>query len=176
MSHSFPSSGGSNTCAWYTVGGKMSDKNLEQRINIKLCVKVGKNRTKTLTLLKLTYDEQAEKKATVSKWHRRLKEGREVVQDGPRSWQPKPGRTGANVNGIRTLVRLGRRLCETDLASFDFWHFQKLKNALNEQKCTDIELNVIVLQRGIVEKHFSRLFPEVALSSHEANSFTRRVF
>jgi hypothetical protein len=27
-----------------------------------------------------------------------------------------------------------------------------------------------------VEKHFSRLFPEVALSSHEANSFTRRVF
>ena len=34
MSRSFPSSRGSSTCTWYTVGGNMSDKNLEQRINI----------------------------------------------------------------------------------------------------------------------------------------------
>jgi hypothetical protein len=27
----------------YTVGGKMSDKNLEQPINIKFCVKIGKS-------------------------------------------------------------------------------------------------------------------------------------
>jgi len=42
MSRSFPSSRGSSTCPWYTVGGKISDKNLEHGINIKFCVKVDK--------------------------------------------------------------------------------------------------------------------------------------
>jgi len=40
MSRSFPSSRGSSTCPWYTVGGKTSDKSLEQRINIKFSVKI----------------------------------------------------------------------------------------------------------------------------------------
>jgi hypothetical protein len=38
---SFPSSRGSSMCPRYTVDGKMSDKNLEQHINIKFCVKIG---------------------------------------------------------------------------------------------------------------------------------------
>jgi hypothetical protein len=38
MSRLFPSSRGSSTLPWYTVGGKTSNKYLEQRINIKfLC-------------------------------------------------------------------------------------------------------------------------------------------
>jgi len=40
LNESFVSSSrGSSACPWYTVDGKMSDKNLEQRINIKFCVK-----------------------------------------------------------------------------------------------------------------------------------------
>jgi hypothetical protein len=46
MSLSFPSSGGNSIYPWYTVGGKMSDKNLEQQINIKFCVKFGKSASK----------------------------------------------------------------------------------------------------------------------------------
>jgi hypothetical protein len=42
MSRSCPSSRGSSTCPWYTVGGKMGDKNLGQQINVKFCVKIGK--------------------------------------------------------------------------------------------------------------------------------------
>jgi hypothetical protein len=38
-------------CPWYTVGGKMSDKNLEQRINVKFCVKIGKSASETVALL-----------------------------------------------------------------------------------------------------------------------------
>jgi hypothetical protein len=33
------------------VGGKMSDKNLEQRINIKFCEKIGKSASEKLALL-----------------------------------------------------------------------------------------------------------------------------
>jgi len=110
MSRSFPSSRGSSTCPWYTVGGKMSDKNVEQQINIKFCVKIVKSASETLALLTVAYGEIAMKKSSVFDWHRRFKGWREDVQDDPRSGQPKMQRTDANVNRVRTLERLARRL------------------------------------------------------------------
>jgi hypothetical protein len=62
MSHSFPSGRGGSTCPWYTVGGKMNDKNLEQWINIKFCVKICKSASDTLVLLTVAYGEYAMKK------------------------------------------------------------------------------------------------------------------
>jgi len=64
MSRSFPSSRGSSTCPWYTVGGRVSDKNLEQRIN-KFCVKIGRSAIETLALLTMAYGEYAVKKWSV---------------------------------------------------------------------------------------------------------------
>jgi hypothetical protein len=43
------------------VAGNMSDMNLEQRINIKFCVKTGKSASETLALLTVAYDESAMK-------------------------------------------------------------------------------------------------------------------
>jgi hypothetical protein len=37
------------------VGGKMSDKNLEQLINKKFCVKIGNSASETLSLLTVAY-------------------------------------------------------------------------------------------------------------------------
>jgi len=50
------------------------------------------------------------KKSSALEWNRRLKEGREDVQDDPRSEQPKMQRTDENVDRIRTLLRSDRRL------------------------------------------------------------------
>jgi len=50
------------------------------------------------------------KKWSVFEWHRRFKEGREDVQDDPRSGQSKTQRTDANVDRVRTLLRSDRRL------------------------------------------------------------------
>jgi hypothetical protein len=75
MSHLFPSSRGSSTCPWYTVGGKMGDKNLEQQINIKFCLKIGKSAGEMLALLTVVYGKHAMKNLSVSEWHRWLKEG-----------------------------------------------------------------------------------------------------
>jgi hypothetical protein len=47
---------------------------------------------------------------SVFDWHRRFKEGRENMQDDPRSGQPKTQRTDADVDRVRTLVRSDRRL------------------------------------------------------------------
>jgi len=63
-----------------------------------------------LTLLTVAYGEYTMKKLSVFEWHRRFKEGREVVQDDPRCGQPIAQRTDANVDGVRTLVRSDRRL------------------------------------------------------------------
>jgi hypothetical protein len=53
----------------------MSDKNLEQQINIKFCVKIGKSASETLALLTVAYDEYAMKKSSVFESHRPFKGG-----------------------------------------------------------------------------------------------------
>jgi hypothetical protein len=68
-------------CLWYTVGGKISDKNLEQWTNIKFCVKIGKSGSETLALFTLAYGEYATKKLSSPERHKRFTEGREDVQD-----------------------------------------------------------------------------------------------
>jgi hypothetical protein len=57
----------------------MSDENLEQRININFCVKIGKSAYETLALLTVSCGEYAMKKSSALEWHRRFKEGREDV-------------------------------------------------------------------------------------------------
>jgi hypothetical protein len=88
----------------------MSDEILEQRINIKSCVKIGKCASETLAISTVTHGEYALKKSSVFEWHRRFKEGRKNVQDDPRSGQPNTQRTDANVERVRTLVLSDRRL------------------------------------------------------------------
>jgi hypothetical protein len=63
--HAPTSSRGSSTCPSYTVSGKMSDKNLQQRINIQICVKIGKSASKMSALLTLAYGEYAMKKLSI---------------------------------------------------------------------------------------------------------------
>ena len=54
-----PSIRGSSRCPWFKVRGIMSNKNLEQRINIKCCVKIGKVASEMFVLLAVAYDEYA---------------------------------------------------------------------------------------------------------------------
>lgn len=44
-------------CVRCAVGGKMSDRNLEQRISIKFCMKLGKHVSETLSLLQQAYGD-----------------------------------------------------------------------------------------------------------------------
>jgi hypothetical protein len=48
----------------------MSDKNLEQQINITFCVKIGKSASETLALLTMAYGEYTMKKSSIFEWHR----------------------------------------------------------------------------------------------------------
>jgi hypothetical protein len=59
----------------YAVLRNMNDKNLEQRINIRFCVKSGKSACKMLALLTLAYGEYAMMKLSAFEWNRLFKEG-----------------------------------------------------------------------------------------------------
>jgi hypothetical protein len=60
----------------------MSDRLLEQRINIKFCAKLGKSMSETLQMLTEAYGVDTMK---VSEWHKRFKEGWEDVKDDERT-------------------------------------------------------------------------------------------
>jgi hypothetical protein len=75
----------------------MSDRLLEQRINIKFfCAKLGKSESETLQMLTEAYGADAMKKSSVSEWHKKFKEGREDVKDDERTGRPKTHRTDEN--------------------------------------------------------------------------------
>ena len=60
------------------------DQQLEQRINIKLLVKLGKNGPEIRQMLQQVYGECALKERTVFKWVQRFWEGREDPKDDAR--------------------------------------------------------------------------------------------
>ncbi|XP_036620520.1 protein GVQW3-like [Trichosurus vulpecula] len=92
------------------VGVKMSDRYLEQRIHIKLCVKLNKSASETLEMLKEAYGDEVMSRARVFDWHKRFKEGRDDVHDDARSGRPITHRTSENVEKVRDLVRSNSRL------------------------------------------------------------------
>jgi len=63
----------------------MSDRFLEQRINIKFCVKLQKNASDTCAMLSEAYGGDAMRKSNVFVWHELFKEGRENVGDYEKS-------------------------------------------------------------------------------------------
>jgi transposase len=83
---------------------------LEERINIKFYVELGKNARDTCAMLSEAYEEEVMKKSSVFQWHKRFKEGRENVEDDERSGCPKSHRNDENVEKMRNLAHSDRRL------------------------------------------------------------------
>jgi hypothetical protein len=63
----------------------MSDRLLEQHINIKFCATLGKSTSETLQTLTEAYGADAMKKSSVVERHKRFKKGREYVKDDKRT-------------------------------------------------------------------------------------------
>jgi ribosome maturation factor RimP len=88
----------------------MSDRLLEQRINIKFCAKLGKSASETLQMLTEAYETDSMKKSSVFEWHKRFKEGWDDVKDDEGIGRLKIHWTDENVEKVQKLVRSDRRL------------------------------------------------------------------
>jgi len=70
---------------FYNLVTFATQENIEQRNTIQFCVKLNKSATETLASLTETYGDATLSRTMVFKWHKAFKEGRENVEDDPRS-------------------------------------------------------------------------------------------
>jgi len=99
------------------------DVRVEQRVNVKFCVKLGKTATETLQLLHDAYGDEALSRARVFGWHRRFVLGRVSVEYDTRSGRPSSLRNEDNVVRIRDMIREDRTVTVRMLA--DALHIYK---------------------------------------------------
>ena len=83
---------------------------VEQRINLKFLVRLGKTPTEALKLLQEVCGDDTVSRNRLFKWHRRFKEGTEQVEDDYRNERPSISRTDENVERVKQKVLSDRRL------------------------------------------------------------------
>jgi len=86
------------------------DQQLEQWINIKFLVKLGKNGPEIHQMLQQVYGEDALKERTFFKWVQRFWEGREDPKDDARSGCPSTSSGNENIDRVHSLVLSDRPL------------------------------------------------------------------
>jgi len=79
------------------------DLSMEQRLVIKFCFKAEKSATETLQMVNAAYGNQALSRSNVFRWHGRFRDGREDIEDDPRSGRPTECRNDNNVEKISQL-------------------------------------------------------------------------
>ena len=90
--------------------GIMLSVSVEQHVNVKFCVKLGKSTTETYSLLKKVYGDECLCRTQVFEWLERFKEGREEIGDDQRPGHPSTSKTGANIEKVGEIVQQNRRL------------------------------------------------------------------
>ena len=85
-------------------------KNTEQRYAIKFFVKLNKSATETFDSLTEAYGDATLSRTMVFKWHKAFREGRENVEDDPRSGRPISSTNDENVEVVLTVMVKDRRL------------------------------------------------------------------
>jgi len=86
----------------------MSELELDQRMNIKFLVKLGKSGNEIREMLVQVYGDNAMKKTAVYKWMKCFSEGRESVTDEERSEQPATSRTEENIAKMHQIAHENR--------------------------------------------------------------------
>ncbi|GFT83953.1 HTH_48 domain-containing protein [Trichonephila clavipes] len=108
----------------------MSDN--EQRCAIKFCFRLGHNATETFAKLQQAYLESVLSRAQVFRWFKAFSEGRQSIEDEPRSRRPSVSKTAENVVRVRDLVRSDRPLTN-HLKGHHFGTLENIQTAVTDQ-------------------------------------------
>jgi len=88
----------------------MLSVNVEQHVNVKFYVKLGKSATETYSLLKKVYGDECLSHTQVFEWFKGCKEGREEIGDYQHPSCPSTSKTEANIEKVGEIVRQNCRL------------------------------------------------------------------
>ncbi|KAJ8952883.1 hypothetical protein NQ318_006499 [Aromia moschata] len=83
-------------------------RSMEQRVNLKFLVKVGKTFTEACAMLKEVHGNGCLSRTQVFEWFKRFKEGRETTEDDPRRGRPSTSKTDENIENVGKLIREDR--------------------------------------------------------------------
>ena len=83
----------------------MLSVNVEQRVNVKFCVKLGKSAIEMYDLLKKFYGDECLSRTQVFEWFKRFKDGREEIGDDHCPGCPSTSKTEANIEKVCETVR-----------------------------------------------------------------------
>ena len=106
-------------------------ENIAQRYAIKFCVKLNKSATETFASLTEAYGDATLSRTMVFKSHKALKEGRENVEDDPRSGRPISSTNDQNVEMVRAVMSKDHRLSVRMIAEETGLD----KSAIHRQRC-----------------------------------------
>ncbi|KAJ8939666.1 hypothetical protein NQ318_006188 [Aromia moschata] len=73
------------------------DKPMEQRVNLKFLVKLGRTFTEAYAMLQEVYGKEFLSRTQVFEWFKRFKEGRETTEADPRPGRPSTSKTDENI-------------------------------------------------------------------------------
>ena len=112
---------------------------MEQSVNVKFCVKLGKSATETYDLLKKVYGDECLSRTQVFEWFKSFKGGREEIGGVQRPRRPSTSKTDANIKKVGEIFGQNRRLnirAVSKLINFDKETVRQiLRNNFNIKKC-----------------------------------------
>jgi transposase len=88
----------------------MLSSKVEQRVAVKILVKLNKTPTEYFRMLTEAYGADFMSRARVFEWHKRFSDGREDVEDDERPGRPCTSKKNENVEKIEQIIRIDRRL------------------------------------------------------------------
>ncbi|XP_027849961.2 protein GVQW3-like [Aphis gossypii] len=89
---------------------------INERVCIKFCLKLGKNASETYTMIKTAFGDDSLSRSVTFEWFIRFKDSRQSIKDDPRSGRPSTSRND-DVANIYEKVRNDRRLTVRELAN-----------------------------------------------------------
>jgi transposase len=86
------------------------EKTIEQCYTIKFCAKLNKSLANTHQMIQEAYGDSALSYSQVSRWLKLFKNGREEVEDDPRSGRPSTSKSDKNVFRVCDLLNTNRQI------------------------------------------------------------------
>ncbi|CAK9817813.1 Protein GVQW3 [Anthophora plagiata] len=90
---------------------------VEQRVPLKFCVSNKISSAEALKMLTLAYGDSTVLKTQAYEWYKKLKEGRTVVDDLPRSGRPSTSVTDETIEKFQKIVHENRRVSIREIAA-----------------------------------------------------------
>ncbi|KAJ8963398.1 hypothetical protein NQ318_018877 [Aromia moschata] len=132
---------------------------MEQRVNLKFLVKLGKTFTEAYAMLKEVYGNERLFRTQVFEWFKRFKEGRETTEDDPRPGRPSTSKMDKNIEKLGSNSRkftLNKEFSQISIVIFFFGILGRTSAALRSISPCRHTLQTDALVKKVIATYLAR--------------------